>query len=383
LEIALTTVLLVAGGLLTRSLANLFAVNPGLRAANLAIFHVPLPESRYPSGTDASEFFRSVQQRIEAIPGVLSASGTAALPFGDAFVVETPVLWFRIVGRETVEDEPNPMAWRSTALPRYHETLGVPVLAGRGFTEADDANASRVMLVNDAMARRYWRDESPVGATLELGNETWTVVGIVGNVRHAGLDVEVEPMAHLPQSQHPTHGLSFVARTSGDPSHVLPQLRQAVWSLDPNVPVTRVNTMANLVAESGSDERYRTLLMMVFAVAAVVVAAGGVFSVTAQGVARQTRELGIRLALGAREHSLSRMVLRGSLITAVMGTTTGLLAAFWVTRLLSKFLFAIGTSDPLTYGLAATLLVGVCMMASVLPARRASRVDPVEVLKME
>ena len=162
---------------------------------------------------------------------------------------------------------------------------------------------------------------------------------------------------------------------------MLPQLRQAVWSVDANVPVTRVSTMASLVAASGSDERFRTLLMMVFACTAVVVATGGVFSVTAQGVSRHTRELGIRLALGAQ--GLLKMVLRGSLITALVGTTTGLLAALWVTRLLSNLVFAVKTSDPITYGLAAALLIGVCMMASVLPARRASNVDPAEVLRAE
>jgi predicted permease len=383
LEIALTAVLLVAGGLLARSLANLFAVETGLRAANLATFHVPLPETRYPSGTDATEFFLSVQQRLEAVPGVQRASGTAALPFGAAFEVETPVLWFRIVGRETAEDEPNPQAWRGTALPHYHETLGVPVLAGRGLTEADDAYDPKVMVINEAMARRYWHDESPVGATVELGNEEWTIVGIVGNVRHAGLDVEVEPMAFLPQSQHQTFELSFVARTSVEPSLLLPLLRQAVWSVDPNVPVTRMKTMASLVAESGSQERYRTLLMILFAVTAVVLAAGGVFGVAAQGVARQTRELGIRLALGARENSLLGMVLRGSMLMAVAGTTAGLLLAMWTSRFLSSFLFAIEASDPLTYGLAAMLLIAVCVVASLLPAKRASRVDPVEVLRAE
>jgi predicted permease len=383
LEIALTAVLLVAGGLLTRSLASLFAVDTGLQAANLATFHVPLPESRYPSGTDATEFFRSVQHRLEAIPGVQRASGTAALPFGAAFEVETPVLRLRIVGREAAEDEPNPQAWRSTALPHYHETLGVPVLAGRGLNEADDAGAPKVMVINEAMARRYWHDESPVGATVELGNDEWTIVGIVGNVMHAGLSVEVEPMAFLPQSQHQTFELSFVARTSLEPSQLLPQLRQAVWSVDPNVPVTRMKTMEALVNESGSQDRYRTLLMMLFAATAVVLAAVGVFGVTAQGVARHTRELGIRLALGARESNLLGMVLRGSLLTALTGTTVGLLLALWVGRLLSQFLFAIEASDPLTFGLAAALLIAVCTMASLLPAKRAGRVDPVEVLRAE
>jgi putative ABC transport system permease protein len=257
------------------------------------------------------------------------------------------------------------------------------VLAGRGLTEADDAYDPKVMVINEAMARRYWHDESPVGATVELGNEEWTIVGIVGNVRHAGLDVEVEPMAFLPQSQHQTFELSFVARTSVEPSLLLPLLRQAVWSVDPNVPVTRMKTMASLVAESGSQERYRTLLMILFAVTAVVLAAGGVFGVAAQGVARQTRELGIRLALGARENSLLGMVLRGSMLMAVAGTTAGLLLAMWTSRFLSSFLFAIEASDPLTYGLAAMLLIAVCVVASLLPAKRASRVDPVEVLRAE
>jgi putative ABC transport system permease protein len=218
---------------------------------------------------------------------------------------------------------------------------------------------------------------------VKIGEDEWTVVGVVGNVRHSGLDVDVEPMIHLPLTQQPTHALSFIVRTSGEPLQLLPQLRQSVWSVDANVPITRVNTMASLVAKSGSDERYRTLLMMVFAVAAVVVATGGVFSVTAQGVERQTRELGIRIALGARAQKLIGMVLEESLVTAGLGTVTGLLFALWATRVLSRFLFNVAATDPLTYALAAVLLVGACIVASVLPARRASRVDPIEVLRAD
>jgi putative ABC transport system permease protein len=318
---------------------------------------------------------------------VISASGTAALPFGPNFAVETPVMWFQIVGRETTEDQQPPQGWLSTVLPNFHETLGVPVISGRGFTDADDANGPRVVLTNEAMAHRYWSDESPIGATLNIGEGEATVVGIVGNVRHGGLDLEVEPMIHLPLSQYHSQGmgyaLSYVVRTVGEPLRLLSQLRQAVWSVDPDVPITRVNTMESLVAESGSDERYRTLLMMVFAIAAVVVAIGGVFSVTTQGVERQTRELGIRMALGARSERLLRMVLKGSLVPSLVGIGSGLLAALCATRVLSRFLFGVESSDPLTYGLVGALLIGVCVTASILPARRASRVDPVEVLRAE
>jgi putative ABC transport system permease protein len=241
--------------------------------------------------------------------------------------------------------------------------------------------------MNEAMAHRYWPNESPIGATLMIGENESTVVGIVGNVRHGGLGLDVEPMIHLPHSRYPSQGLgyalSFVVRTVGDPLQLLPRLRQAVWSVDPDVPITRVNTMESLVAESSSDERYRTLLMMVFAIAAVIVATGGVFSVTAQGVERQTRDLGIRIALGARAERLLGMVLKGSLITAAVGTASGLLVALWATRVLSRFLFGVESSDPLTYGLVGALLIGVCLAASVLPARRASRVDPIEVLRTE
>jgi putative ABC transport system permease protein len=368
-------------------LSNLLAVEPGLRAANIATFHIPLPESRYQSTADAAAFFLNVQQRIETIPGVIGASGTGSLPFGPAFAVETPVVWFQIIGRETGDGERPPQGWQSTALPHYHETLGVPVLAGRGFTGADDANATRVVLVNEAMAHRYWSNESPVGATLRIGEDEWSVIGIVGNVRHGGLASDVEPMIHLPYGQHPTpglgHALSYVVRTVGEPLQLLPELRQAVWSVDPDVPITRVSTMESLVAESGSDERYRTMVMMVFAITAVVVATGGVFSVTAQGVERQARELGIRMALGARAERLVGTVLKGSLVTAVVGTVSGLLVALWSTRVLSRFLFGVESSDPFTYGLVGALLIGVCVGASALPARRASRVDPIEVLRTE
>jgi putative ABC transport system permease protein len=382
-EIALTAVLLVSGGLLARSLANLFVVDPGFSTENLATFHIPLPEHRYQSGADALEFFRAVQERIETTPGVSSASGTATLPFSGAFEVETPVLRFSIVGREVEDGERSPQAWRGIVLPRLHEVLGVPLLAGRGFTEADGPGATRVAIINETLARRYWRNESPVGATVELGGDTWTIVGIVGDVRHAGLDEEVAPMLYLPLYQHPTHAVSFVARINGDPQQMLSQLQREVWSIDANVPVTRARMMSALVSESSREDRYRALLMLVFSATATVLAAAGIFGVTAQGVTRQTREMGIRLALGAEQSGLVGMVLRGSLVTALLGAAVGLAAAFWTSRLLSQFLFGVEASDLVTYGSVALFLVAVCLAASFLPARRVTRVDPVEVLRVE
>jgi predicted lysophospholipase L1 biosynthesis ABC-type transport system permease subunit len=233
------------------------------------------------------------------------------------------------------------------------------------------------------MARRYWRDESPIGASLEIGPDTWTVVGIVGDVRHAGLDVDVEPMVHLPFYQQPAPGLSMVVRTEADPRLLLPEVRRAVWSVDANVPVTRVSTMTSLISESGSEERYRTLLMLVFSVAAAVLAATGIFGVTAQGVALRSREMGIRMALGARGTGLVGGAVKSTLLIAVTGTVAGLIVALWTSRLLSRFLYDIKPTDPITYVAVAALILMVCLLASYAPARRIASVDPVVVLRAE
>jgi putative ABC transport system permease protein len=211
----------------------------------------------------------------------------------------------------------------------------------------------------------------------------WTVIGVVGDVRHSGLDVDVESTFYVPHKQTGYAEMTIVAGTAVDPDIVLPMFREAVWSVDPDVPVSIAGSLESLLAGSASDERYRTMLLTLFAAIATVLAAVGVFGITARGVAQRTREMGIRSALGARNGKLVGLILRSNLTSALVGIALGLLAALWTSRLLSGFLFGIDARDPATFLSVAALLLAVCAVASYLPARRASRVDPIEVLRAE
>ena len=267
--------------------------------------------------------------------------------------------------------------------PGYHEMMGIPLLAGRTFNSADGPDAPSVAVVSESLARLLWPDESPIGARLWYPWETVTVVGIVTDVHRETLDTDPEPTFYVPFVQFSRGEVSFAARTKVDPDQAIPLMREAVWSVDENIAITEAGTMASLIARSTSEERYRTLLMTVFGVMAAILAAVGIFGVTARAVAHRTREFGIRMALGARDRGLVRMVLRAGLVTGAVGTVLGLLGASWASALLHRFLFDVESSDPLTYGAVALLLVVVCLSASYLPARRITSVDPVNVLRSE
>jgi putative ABC transport system permease protein len=233
------------------------------------------------------------------------------------------------------------------------------------------------------MARRFWPDESPVGATVLLWGSRRTIVGIVGDVRHTTLSTEGEPTFYVPFEQAARRNLNLVMRTAADPAVLMPQLRQAVWAVDPDMPVADEGTISASVSSSAAENRYRTLLVLAFGCLAALLAAVGIFGVTARGVAQRTRELGIRLALGARQDELVGLILRHSLVIGLAGTGLGLLGAAWTSRLLSYYLFRIEPWDPLTYGAVGAFAMLVCLAASYIPARRVAGLAPMEVLREE
>jgi hypothetical protein len=267
----------------------------------------------------------------------------------------------------------------------YLQTLGVPLLAGRWLTEADGPDAPLAVLVNETAARRFWPEESPVGArvTLSFPDGLATVVGVVGDVRRHVLYEDTEPAFFIPFSQLPDETICFVARTRSRPRDVIPLMREAVRSVDGDLAVKNSTTVAALVAESARHERYRALLTTIFGALAALLAAAGVFGVTARSVALRTRELGVRMALGARGSRLVASTVSEVLQTALAGTVLGLTGAFWTSHLLAGFLFGVEPSDPTTFAAVAASIVAVCFLASYTAARRISRVNPVEVLNVE
>ena len=286
------------------------------------------------------------------------------------------LLSFGIEGRQEPEGGSRHTSWRSV-LPGYFETMGIPLLAGRTI---EDATA--VAVISESMARRFWPGESALGARILFG-DTLTVVGIVGDVRHEAMDAEFLPTLYVPNALDPMRSLSLVVRSGGDPTQLFAQLRQAVWSVDADAPITSTESLISLIDRSARAERFRTTLIMVFAACASLLAGAGVFGVTARSVARQRRELGIRLALGAPGGQLVVLALGGTLKFGAIGVAVGLLGALWVSRLFARFLFGVESWDPVTYGAAAAALLGLSILASYLPARRALTVDPVEALRTQ
>lgn len=375
-EIAVTAMLLVAGGLLTRSFNRLMAVDPGFDTRSLTTVEIRLPLSRYPSRESRVAFFRDAMDRLRRVTGIGTVTAVSRLPFPGY----TSTWGMQIAGRDRYL---SPLGYQVAA--GYLETLGVPLLAGRSLAETDGPDAPLAVVINETMARRYWPGESPVGARLDWGGspEPVTVVGVVGDMKRQVLYAGDEPAFFIPFSQLPDESICFVARTQAPAQWVIPLMREALASVDKDLVVKNATTMAALVAQSASQQRYLMLLTTFFGLLAAVLAAAGVFGVTARSVALRTREMGIRMALGASTPTLVGRTVGDALLLALAGTAVGLLGATWISELLVRFLYDIKPADPSTYGAVAVLTLIVCALAAYVPARRIARLAPVDVLKAQ
>jgi len=267
--------------------------------------------------------------------------------------------------------------------PGHLDFMGIPILEGRGITASDGADTPAVMVVGESLARTLWGDRSPVGQEMTWPRGTVRVVGVAGDVRQSALHDRAPLTFYVPFAQSQRSGVSFAVRTGADPDDIVPAMREAVWAVDADVAIKAAGSLEAVIAQSASEERYRTLLMAVFAVLATLLAAVGIMGVTARSVAQRTRELGIRKALGAESGPLVGEVLRSATLTASVGVGLGLIGAFWVGRVMAGFLFGVESFDPLTYAGVGALFMTVCVVASYLPARRIVQVDPVRVLNSE
>lgn len=376
-QLGFTIVLLVASGLFARSLARLMSVDPGFEPERMATFAFDVPRERAASDETIRQFQDAVV-RAAAVPGVSAVSATTELPFPGG-------KWSRSFALEP--DGPmSPMAmWHRSVLPNYHEAMGIPLLAGRRLSASDGPGAPNVIVVSQSFAEQVWPGESPLGKRIyqtgPIGG--WTVAGVVGDVRHKTLGEPPEPTIYRTIAQVPTRRVYLVARTVGDPGSVLPALQQAVWSLDPNTPITESGVMKTMMRDSEADDRFRTLVVFTFAGLAAVLASVGIFGVTARSVSARTREMGIRIALGARECGLVRLVVREAVTAAGAGIGAGLLGSLWVAGLIRGFLFGIEAWDPVTYAIVMVLMLAVCVMASYFPARAVTRISATEALNAD
>jgi putative ABC transport system permease protein len=358
-------------------------VNPGFSADHVLAMEMELPtDSKYRTDPEQAEFFRRVLEKVSTLPAVRSAAVANVLPLDNA---ETPRLTFLIDGRAPLPGGQRlPGDYRSVS-PEYFRVLGIPLLKGRYLTEGDKADRPLVAVINENLARRYWPNgDNPIGQRLRFsGNRLWEIVGIVGDVKHSGLDKQVTPSIFLSYLQTPEARMSLVVRTASDPASRIRAVKDQVYAVDKDQPMYKIRTMDQVVAESQSSPRFTLIVLGIFAAVALALAAVGIYGVISYAVTQRTREIGIRIALGAKRGDVLRLVVGQGTAIAMAGVMAGLAAAFALTRLMSSLLFGVSATDPAIFGGASLFLAAVALAASYLPARRAMRVDPMISLRYE
>jgi predicted permease len=383
-EVAFSMILLTGAGLMIRSLLNLQVIRPGFLTENVLTWRVSPSRTKYPQAPQVENFYSTLLGRLQAIPGVQGAAMVT-----NVFLSSTPDSGgFAVEGRPAPPPEQQIEATVDSISPNYFRTLGVPLIRGRFFDEHDGAASLPVVLINETMARRFWPDEDAVGKHFKFGDPDskipWlTVAGIVGDMRRQGMEKGARCETFLPMAQAPARGVTLVVHTSSDPSKVAGMVRDAVRELDKSAVLFERSTIAGQIGESLAQRRFETLLLGLFSMLALVLATVGIYGVVFQSVSQRINEIGIRVALGAQKSSLLRMIVGEALGMVFLGAVTGGLAAFAISRALSSFLYSVTAADPLTYLVVALLLSVAAVLASVIPARRATNVDPIHALRYE
>jgi len=382
-EIALSFMLLVGAGLLIKSFMRLRDVSPGFNPENVLSLRTSLPGSRYPEGQPRVQMLGQVLDHMKSLPGVQSAAAVLSLPLGgDTFNVGRG--YIREGRPATPEESANAMYLVAT--PDYFRTLQIPILAGRPFNDQDNDKAPMVLIVNETMARRLWPGESPLGRHITVWRDEKfprEIVGIVSDTKPA-LDAEVESQMYVPYAQDSGWGsVSLVVRTSGDPLNTAAAARNEIRSLDKGIPVFNVKTMNDVLSTSVSQQRLSMLLLSAFAGVALLLAMIGIYGVTAYYVTQRTQEIGIRIALGAQMRDVMKLVLASGMALALIGVAVGLAGALALTRLMTSLLFGVRPTDTATFLLVSVCLLATALLACYLPARRATKVDPLKALRYE
>ena len=380
-EVALALVLLVGAGLLIRSFNRLIRVYPGFEPSNLIAAQIYLPRTKYVARHELESFFERAIDRVRALPGVRAASAVSALPMHPVGI--DFALTFTIEGQMPPANGEEPRADVRAVTKDYFETMQIPLLTGRLLDERDSNEAPHVALINETMARTYLADVDPIGKVLDTPHGKSEIVGVVGNIRHEGLDSEPRPEIFLPFRQNTFNGMALVARTETDPLPYANQIQRAVWAIDPSQPIYDISTMRQVLARAVFLPRLSMTLMAAFAGAALLLAALGIYGVISYSVARRTREMGLRMALGAKANDALRLVLGHSMGLVGIGVGIGLVASTVMTRSLATLLHDVSPLDPAVFLGVSLLLTGAACAASFVPARRATRVDPIVALREE
>jgi predicted permease len=383
-EVALAVVLLIGAGLLIRSFVRLQDVSPGFNPSGVLTFEVAMMGPQYPAGRAVAESYRRMLEAVSTLPGVRAAGAVSALPLSQMYA------WgpITVEGRVAPPGEEFINADIRTVSGDYFRAMQIPLLAGRGFQRTDTPETPRVAVVDERMARELWPDVDPVGKRLRMGGASasapWiTVIGVAGNVKQYTLDGDSRIALYLAHQQSPSRSMNVVLRADADPAALAAGVRAAVRGVDMALPLYNLRTMDDRIAESLARRRFAMQLLTIFAVVALLLAAIGVYGLMAYFVSQGTRELGIRLALGATPRRVLLLVVGYSAQVAAVGVLAGLACAWAVTRLMSGLLFGVTASDPGTFAAIAAMLGAVTVIASATPARRAARIDPVVSLRSE
>ncbi len=380
-EVALSIVLLVGATLLLRSFARLTHVDPGFQPERVLAFHVSLPQKSYPQPPRLIAFYDALLEKLAAAPGVRSTGMIQTLPMQGSYVLS-----FAIQGRPPAKTGEEPSANYRVVSPDYFKTLGIPLRRGRFIDSHDVAGGHQVAVVDEAFVKQRFPEEDPLGHGIDIGNGTdgfYEIVGVVGNVHQSGLDAAPDPTMYVPYTQDVFSTMWMLARTDGDPASLAGAAREAVRAIDRTLPAYSLSPLSIVVSGSVAQQRFSMLLLGLFAAIALFLAAVGLYGVVSYTVRQRTREIGLRMAIGASPADVVRLVIGGGLRLVAIGVALGLAGSVALAGLIRSLLFDVAPSDPLSYALTAVVLLAVAFVACYMPARRAMRIDPVLALQQE
>jgi putative ABC transport system permease protein len=381
-EVALALVLLVCSGLLIRSFVSLNKVSPGFNSRNALTVNIALPGRKYQNPDQYSAFFTQLLEKLAVLPGVTDVGATQSLPVQGDYLVG-----FKIQGRPAAAPGEDKSTNYYAVTPGYFKSMGIPLIRGRLFTEQDNGNGRKVAIINETMAKTYFADEDPIGRSIYLSqgpaDSFREIVGIVGDVKQYGLSEPSTLQTYEPYLQMPFSGMTIVVRTQVRPESLSDAIRREVLAVDKEQPISRIRTLEQIISSSVQQQRFLMFLLSIFAGVAMILAAVGLYGVMSYTVTQRTHEIGIRIALGASNGNVLRLVVGHGMILALTGVAIGLAGSFAVTRLMSTLLFGISTTDAITFGAIPLLLAGVALVSCLAPAYRAIRVDPMVALRHE
>jgi len=381
-ELALATMLLIGAGLLIQTLANLERVQLGFESRGIITFQLAPPPAKYPPENKAPQFYRALIDSLQASPGVRSAAVSSGIPFGNGNYTQSPV---QAAGQSAASGTAVPIDWR-TVSPGYFKTMRVPLLAGRDFTDADDNKSFLVTIVSEAAAKKLWGDANPIGRSFyrlaDPKKTAFTVIGMVGDVRNTVLNQE-SPTVYYPIAWRVWPLMDVAVRSEGAPEALLLTIRQRVHELDAELALANMRTMDEWVANSAAQPRLNALLLGTFAALALLIAALGIYGILSYSVNQRTREIGVRMALGAQRGRVLSLVVGEGVRLAILGIAIGLLASIAVGRLLSNLVYGVSVHEPRIFVGVSLLLTAIAAAACAIPAHRASRIEPITALRHE